>query len=51
VVLGGHLQRLPEGEKDAFAEAVAGEIVAEDGEPLLDYVRMNMTAARSGGGA
>ena len=51
VVLGGHLQRLPEGEKDAFAEAVAGEIVAEDGEPLLDYVRLNMTATRSGGGA
>jgi trans-aconitate 2-methyltransferase len=51
VVLGGHLQRLPEGEKDAFAEAVAGEIAAEDGEPLLDYVRLNMTATRSGGGA
>jgi trans-aconitate 2-methyltransferase len=51
VVLGGHLQRLPGGEKEAFAEAVAGEIVAEDGEPLLDYVRLNMTATRSGGGA
>ena len=51
VVLGGHLQRLPEGERGAFAGAVAGEIAAEDGEPLLDYVRLNMTATRSGGGA
>ncbi len=51
VVLGGHLQRLPGGEKEAFAEAVAKEIVAEDGEPLLDYVRLNMTATRSGDGA
>ena len=51
VVLGGHLQRLPGGEKEAFAGAVAEEISAEDGEPLLDYVRLNMTAARTGGGA
>jgi trans-aconitate 2-methyltransferase len=51
VVLGGHLQRLPDGEKEAFAEAVAGRISAEDGDPLLDYVRLNMTAVRSGGGA
>jgi hypothetical protein len=51
VVLGGHLQRLPEGEREAFAGAVAGEISAEDGYPLLDYVRLNMTATRSGDGA
>jgi trans-aconitate 2-methyltransferase len=51
VVLGGHLQRLPAGEKEAFAEAVAGEIVAEDGDTLLDYVRLNMIATRSGGDA
>ena len=44
VVLGGHLERLPEGERAAFAEAVAGRIVAEDGDPLLDYVRLNMKA-------
>jgi trans-aconitate 2-methyltransferase len=50
VVLGGHLQRLPDGEKEAFAEAVAGEIVHEDGDPLLDYVRLNMAATRSGDG-
>jgi len=51
VVLGGHMQRLPEEERGPFAEAVAGEIVAEDGEPLLDYVRLNMLATRSGGDA
>jgi len=51
VVLGGHLQRLPEREKEAFAGAVAGGIVAEGGDPLLDYVRLNMTATRSGGEA
>ena len=51
VVLGGHMEKLPEGEREPFAEAVAGEIVAEDGEPLLDYVRLNMTATRSGDGA
>ena len=51
VVLGGHMERLPEGERVPFAEAVAGEIVAEDEEPLLNYVRLNMTATRSGDGA
>lgn len=51
VVLGGHLERLPEGEREPFAGAVAEEIVAEDGEPLLDYVRLNMMATRSGGEA
>ena len=47
VVLGGHLQRLPEGEREPFAGAVAEEIVAADDEPLLDYVRLNMTATLS----
>jgi trans-aconitate 2-methyltransferase len=51
VVLGGHMENLPEGERGPFAEAVAEEIVAEDGEPLLDYVRLNMMATRSGDGA
>ena len=49
VVLGGHLERLPEGEREAFAGAVAEEIVAEDGDPLLNYVRLNMVATRAGG--
>lgn len=46
VVLGGHLQVLPEEEREPFARAVAERIVAVDGEPLLDYVRLNMTATR-----
>ncbi|CAA9467215.1 MAG: Trans-aconitate 2-methyltransferase [uncultured Rubrobacteraceae bacterium] len=49
VVLGGHLEKLPEVEREPFAGAVAEEISSVDGDPLLDYVRLNMTAARSGG--
>ena len=48
VVLGGHMRVLPEGERSGFAEAVAARIVAAEGDPLLDYVRLNMTATRSG---
>lgn len=47
VVLGGHMRRLPEEEREPFAAAVAEKIVAVDGSPALDYVRLNMTARRS----
>jgi trans-aconitate 2-methyltransferase len=47
VVLRGHLERLPEGERGPFAAAVAEKIVAVDGSPALDYVRLNMRARRS----
>ena len=47
VVLGGHLERLPEAERAPFAVAVAEKIVAVDGSPALDYVRLNMRARRS----
>jgi trans-aconitate 2-methyltransferase len=47
VVLGGHLERLPEEERAPFAAAVAEKIAAVDGSPALDYVRLNMTARRS----
>ncbi|HET7270228.1 MAG TPA: methyltransferase domain-containing protein, partial [Rubrobacter sp.] len=47
VVLGGHLERLPEEERGPFATAVAEKIVAVDGSPALDYVRLNMAARRS----
>jgi trans-aconitate 2-methyltransferase len=47
VVLGGHLERLPEEERGPFAAAVAEKIEAVDGSPALDYVRLNMTARRS----
>ena len=43
VVLGDHVERLPAGERDAFVHAVAETI----GEPVIDYVRLNITARRS----
>ncbi len=49
VVLGGHMERLPEGERGPFAAAVAERIADVDGEPLLDYVRLNMVARRREG--
>ncbi len=47
VVLGGHMQRLPEEERGPFAAAVAEKVTAVDGTPALDYVRLNITARRS----
>jgi trans-aconitate 2-methyltransferase len=44
VVLGAHLDRLPEADRDAFVHAVATRLP----EPLIDYVRLNITARRSG---
>jgi trans-aconitate 2-methyltransferase len=42
VALGPQLERLPEGERDGFVHAVAEQI----GEPLIDYVRLNIVARR-----
>jgi trans-aconitate 2-methyltransferase len=47
VVLGGHMERLPEEERGPFAEAVAEKIVAVEDSPALNYVRLNMKARRS----
>lgn len=47
VVLGGHLEMLPKGERDPFAAEVAEKVTAVDGTPTLDYVRLNITARRS----
>jgi trans-aconitate 2-methyltransferase len=47
VVLGGHLERLPEEERDPFAAEVAEKVAAVDGTPALDYVRLNIVARRS----
>jgi trans-aconitate 2-methyltransferase len=44
VVLGAHVERLPAEDRDAFVRAVADSL----GEPLIDYVRLNITARRSG---
>ena len=46
VVLGGHMERLPEEERAPFAAAVAAKITAVDGRPALDYVRLNILARR-----
>lgn len=44
IVLGAHLERLPEAERDAFVRTVAARMPA----PRLDYVRLNMEAVRAG---
>src|SRR5947199_155425 len=40
VILGGHVARLPAGERDAFVRRVAERMA----EPVVDYVRLNVTA-------
>jgi trans-aconitate 2-methyltransferase len=47
VVLRRHIMALPEGERDPFSTAVAARL-AEDGLLVVDYVRLNMLATRSG---
>jgi trans-aconitate 2-methyltransferase len=47
VVLKHHLESLPEADRDAFAAAVAARL-AEEGSLVVDYVRLNMLATRSG---
>lgn len=47
VVLKSHLASLPEGERDPFAAAVAG-LLAERESLVVDYVRLNILATRSG---
>lgn len=42
VVLGNHLARLPEDERDAFVT----QVVSRLGESVIDYVRLNITATR-----
>jgi trans-aconitate 2-methyltransferase len=44
VVLGEHVARLPVDERDAFVREVAEGV----GEPVIDYVRLNITARRAG---
>jgi trans-aconitate 2-methyltransferase len=42
VVLGAHVQRLPEDERAAFVHEVATRLAA----PEIDYVRLNILAMR-----
>ncbi len=44
VILGAHLERLPASERDAFVHEVATRLP----EPMIDYVRLNIVARRSG---
>jgi trans-aconitate 2-methyltransferase len=46
VVLGRHLQRLPEADHQPFADAVAANVAAVEVPPVMDYVRLNMMATR-----
>jgi trans-aconitate 2-methyltransferase len=43
VVLGGHMARLPAAERSSFVAEVAARL----GEPLIDYVRLNIVARRA----
>ena len=47
VILGGHVERLPADERDAFVHEVAMRLP----EPVIDYVRLNIVARRSSRGA
>jgi trans-aconitate 2-methyltransferase len=47
IILGEHLEMLPQEERGPFAAAVAEKVVAVDGSPALDYVRLNIMARRS----
>jgi trans-aconitate 2-methyltransferase len=42
VILGAHLERLPESERDGFVRTVAERLPA----PAIDYVRLNIVAVR-----
>jgi trans-aconitate 2-methyltransferase len=43
VILGGHVARLPEADRDAFVHEVASRLA----EPVVDYVRLNIVATRA----
>ncbi|HET9613221.1 MAG TPA: methyltransferase domain-containing protein [Candidatus Limnocylindrales bacterium] len=45
VVLGAHVQRLPESERDGFVRLVASRMA----EPVIDYVRLNVDATLASG--
>ncbi len=46
VVLGRHLERLPEADHQPFADAVATKVAAVEDPPTMDYVRLNILATR-----
>jgi trans-aconitate 2-methyltransferase len=46
VVLGRHLERLPESDHQPFADAVAEKAASAEGTFTIDYVRLNILATR-----
>jgi trans-aconitate 2-methyltransferase len=42
IILGSHLERLPEADREAFVREVAARLP----EPMIDYVRLNIVARR-----
>lgn len=48
VALREHVEALPETKKDDFAASVAGEFVSREGAPVIDFVRLNIVAKKSG---
>ena len=46
VVLGRHLERLPEVDHQLFADSVAAKVAAVEDPPTMDYVRLNMVATQ-----
>jgi trans-aconitate 2-methyltransferase len=44
IVLGSHLERLPEGLRGPFVNDVAAALRREDGRVTIDYVRLNLSA-------
>jgi len=47
IILGRHVLRLPAAQHRPFAEAVADTLIAQTGQPLIDYVRLNIVAHRA----
>jgi trans-aconitate 2-methyltransferase len=47
IVLGSHLERLPEHLRDPFVDDVATALRGEDGRVTIDYVRLNLSAVRA----
>jgi trans-aconitate 2-methyltransferase len=43
VILGGHVARLAEADRDPFVHQVASRLA----EPVVDYVRLNIVATRA----
>jgi len=48
IILGQHVLKLPADQHRPFAEAVADALLRRANQPLIDYVRLNIVARRTG---